>query len=160
MFPPILLENAELMHTPHLPLDSPLLLTLVTSLLSQLTLMSHLHLDVSLSDLLPELGLPLMTVETLSLEFKPSPSKTLWHQPLVLMTSVFSHPMEITIASILLLLTSCTIVMPVEQPAMSITEIAKIQLDLLLDVLIEELNCVSEPRPITSLILPILSLSP
>lgn len=144
-------DNAELTATPQLPPDTPPHLTLAICQSSQPSLTAHLHLDALHSDLLQEHGLQLMTVETQSLEFKPLPSKTLLLLQPVPMISAFSHQMETTIVSIPPVLTSSTILMPVELPVTCTITIVPMPMVTLLDVSVKETNSVSEPTPITCL---------
>lgn len=111
MFHQTLLENVQLILMDPLPLDSLPLLMFAIPLLSQPILMQAALLDASLSEVSQEHGLLLMTVETLSLEFKPSPSKIPLIQVPLLIQSVFSHQMDNTIASIPLTQTSSTTLM-------------------------------------------------
>jgi hypothetical protein len=122
--------------------------------------MLQVLLDASLSEILPELGPPLTTVETAFLEFKPSPSKTPLLLLPVLTQSVYSHQTDNIIASLLQLQTSYTILMLAQPPAMFTTMTVTILLVLLMDVSSKETICASEPQLITNLPTLILSHSP
>jgi hypothetical protein len=90
-----------------------------------------------------------MTVETASLESKPSPSKTPLLPLPALIPSVCSPPPVNTIALTLPTSISYIILTPAQLSATNTTVTVKMPMEHLTDVSDKEINYVSEPQPIT-----------
>jgi hypothetical protein len=159
-FPPTEPSNVLLIPLILLPLDSLLLLILAMLLLLHPTLILLLTPTALLEDKSPELGLFLMTAETLEAEFKLSLTSILLLHLLLLIQSAFSLQMDSITALMLPLQTLSTSLMLALLFLLPTTMIARIKLLLPLDADLKEINSALRPTLITFLILSTPSLTP